>query len=216
MRQFSSIFDRFRAWICVAVVVLLPIHHAAADNLLGLYIGGAIGQSYVEASGEQIDAGGSVYFDTGSFSETHSAFKVMAGIRPISLLGAELAYMDLGHPSGSFNAFPANVSMNGESAFAVIYLPVPIVDFILKAGLAHIKSEVNGTGYSGPICLPNSLCPLYVGIGPFQLDRTNTGFASGAGAQYKFGSLAVRAEYERFNAAGEHPALLSLGLTWSF
>jgi hypothetical protein len=36
------------------------------------------------------------------------------------------------------------------------------------------------------------------------------------GAQYKFGSLAVRAEFERFNAAGEHPSLLTLGLTWSF
>jgi hypothetical protein len=26
----------------------------------------------------------------------------------------------------------------------------------------------------------------------------------------------VRAEYERFNAAGENPSLLSAGITWSF
>jgi len=31
--------------------------------------------------------------------------------------------------------------------------------------------------------------------------RTNVGFAGGAGVQFKMGSLAVRGEYERFNAA---------------
>jgi len=48
------------------------------------------------------------------------------------------------------------------------------------------------------------------------LDRTNTGFAAGAGAQFKLGSWAVRAEYERFNAAGANPSLVSLGVTWTF
>jgi hypothetical protein len=40
--------------------------------------------------------------------------------------------------------------------------------------------------------------------------------AGGGGAQYKFGSWAVRAEYERFNAAGGNPSLLSAGVTWAF
>ena len=50
----------------------------------------------------------------------------------------------------------------------------------------------------------------------FRLDRTNTSFAAGAGAQYKLGAFAVRAEYERFNAAGGNPSLISLGFTWTF
>jgi len=200
------------AFMCVS----LPIRQAGADELLGAYIGGAVGQSHVEATGQQVDVGGSVYRDTGRFDETHSAYKLMLGIRPIPLLGAELAYMDLGHPSGSFNAYPANVSMKGESAFGVIYLPVPTINLFLKAGLARIQSKINGTGYFAPYCPPYALCPLYVGIAPFHLDRTNTGFAAGAGAQYKFGFWAVRTEYERFNAAGEHPSLLSLGVTRSF
>jgi opacity protein-like surface antigen len=216
MGQASSTLGRTRIWALVSAVVLLPIRHAAADNFLGLYVGGAVGQAHVEAEGQQVVAGGNVYFDTGSFNEPHSAFKLMAGIRPIPLLGAELAYMDFGHPSGSFNADPAKVSMHGESAFGVVYLPVPIIDFILKAGIARMQSEVDGTGYYGPNCSPGSACPEYVGIAPFELNRTDTGFAWGGGAQYKVGSLAVRAEYERFNAAGEHPRLLSLGLTWSF
>jgi hypothetical protein len=45
---------------------------------------------------------------------------------------------------------------------------------------------------------------------------TNTGLAAGAGAQFKFGSLSVRGEYERFSAAGGNPSLFSLGLTWTF
>jgi hypothetical protein len=34
--------------------------------------------------------------------------------------------------------------------------------------------------------------------------------------QYKFGPFGVRGEYERFNAAGGNPYLLSLGATWAF
>jgi opacity protein-like surface antigen len=49
-----------------------------------------------------------------------------------------------------------------------------------------------------------------------QHDTTNTGFAAGAGVQYKLRSWAVRAEYERFNADGAHPSLLSLGIAWTF
>ena len=32
----------------------------------------------------------------------------------------------------------------------------------------------------------------------------------------KFGAWAVRAEYERFNAAGGNPTLVSLGIMWIF
>ena len=218
MRYFSSILDGIRTWIFVAVaaVLVLPTSGAAANDLLGLYVGGAIGQSHLKASGQRIDGGGNVYFDTGTFNENHSAFKVTIGIRPISRLGAELAYMDLGHPSGTFNAYPADVNMKGGSAFGVLYLPIPIVDFFIKAGIARIQSRVNGTGYFAPNCSTTGPCPQYVGLAPFQLDRTNASGAAGAGAQYRFSSLAVRAEYERFNASGEHPTLLSLGLTWSF
>jgi Outer membrane protein beta-barrel domain len=204
--------------IILASLVLLaqPSRNAVAEDLLGLYVGGAIGQSHVEATGQTIYALGNVYYDTGSFKENHLACKGMVGIRPISLLGAEVSYADFGHPTGAFNAYPADESMKGVSAFAVLYLPVPIVDVFLKAGVARIQSELNGTGHGGPNCSANSPCPEYVFIAPFQLNRTNTGGAGGVGAQYKFSSLAVRTEYERFNAAGGKPSLLSVGVTWTF
>jgi hypothetical protein len=36
------------------------------------------------------------------------------------------------------------------------------------------------------------------------------------GIQHKIGSLAVRAEFERFTAAEEHPTLITAGLICSF
>ena len=81
----------------------------------------------------------------------------------------------------------------------------------VKAGLARLQSTLNSIRVGVGSCTttdPN--CAL------FRLDRTNTSFAAGAGAQVKFGPWAVRAEYERFNAAGGNPSLVSLGLTWTF
>lgn len=189
------------ATIVVIVMAVLPTGHAFADDLLGLYVGGAAGQSRVEANAPSI----------GDFKQNHSAFKVIAGIRPISLIGAELSYIDFGRPSGSINAVSSSVSEKGADAFGVVYLPVPVVDVFVKAGLARLQSTLTSVkGGVGTCTMTDPNCAL------FRLDRTNTSFAAGAGAQVKFGSWAVRAEYERFNAAGGNPSLVSLGLTWTF
>jgi hypothetical protein len=189
------------ATIVLFVMTVLPTGYAFADDLLGLYVGGAAGQSQVEANAPSI----------GDFKQNHSAFKVIAGIRPISLIGAELSYIGFGHPSGSINAVSSDVSEKGADAFGVLYLPVPVVDVFMKAGLARLQSTLTSIkGGVGTCTITNPNCAL------FRLDRTNTSFAAGAGAQVKFGSWAVRAEYERFNAAGGNPSLVSLGLTWTF
>ncbi len=206
--------------LLMAAFVLLSLRsgQVMADDWLGLYVGGAIGQSQVEATSPQfLDSGRYQLLGAGSFKENHSAFKVMVGIRPISLLGAELAYVDLGHPSGSLGQLAnGDVSMKGAAAFGILYLPVPLIDVFLKAGVARLQSALRGTGDAVAVCPAGISCPQVVGIYPFQLDRTNTGFAAGAGAQYKIGSWAVRAEYERFNAAGGNSSLLSAGITWTF
>ena len=183
---------------------------AVAENALGFYAGAAVGESQVDTSSGGLAAIG----PPDHFRENHSAFKVLAGIRPLSTLGAELAYFDLGHPSGSLGGAPADATMKGTAAFAVLYLPVPLVDVYLKAGAARLQSTINGTvsqacpGGSVPICPPPTV--------PLRVDRTNTNFAAGGGAQMKFGSLGVRAEYERFTTVGGNPGLVSLGLTWTF
>ena len=140
----------------------------------------------------------------------------MVGPRPLPSLGAELSYLDFGHPAGSLFGKPADASMRGESAFGVVYLPVPMVDVFVRAGAAHIQSIVTGFAPNG---IPDNVCVVGVPCGtsrsPIRQDRNSTNFASGGGVQFKFDAWAVRAEYERFNFAGQSPYLASLRLTWS-
>jgi opacity protein-like surface antigen len=192
--------------VCLTVFTLQSTQ-ARADDPLGFYVGGAVGQARVDATAPYVGIGGPY---VGQFREDHSAFKGLVGLRPISLLGAELAYVDFGHPSRLNGIFATDVTMKGAAAFGMLYLPVPLIDIYAKAGAARLQSTV-GTQL---VCPPSMACIAIAPPGP--ISRTNTSFAGGAGVQYKFGSFGVRGEYERFNAAGGNPYLLSLGATWTF
>jgi opacity protein-like surface antigen len=207
-RKGSATVRHFLSPLLAAALLVLPARHAAADNLLGLYVGGAIGQAQVSASVNGASFAPFASDAIGEFKANHLAFKIIAGIRPIALIGAEVEYIDLGHPAGSLFDYPANAATKGAAAFGVLYLPVPVVDIYLKAGAARLQNSLSGVVPYLPLC---AICAPP----RFDQDRTNAGFAAGAGLQYKFGAWAVRAEYERYNAAGEHPNLMSLGLTWS-
>jgi opacity protein-like surface antigen len=196
--------QRFASAPLAAVVLALcnPIS-ASAANLLGFYAGGAIGQANLEANVPT--------FSTTTFKENHSAYQMIVGVRPISLLGAEVSYIDFGHPhrvlSGSATTY--DLDIKGTAAFGVLYLPVPVIDLYLKGGVSSLRSQFDGTAI-----LPGP-CPVNIpNCGVVHQNLTNTGFAAGVGAQVKFGALAVRAEYERFTAAGAHPNMISLGLIW--
>jgi len=180
------------------ILIAMPFRLSHTEDLQGLYVGGAAGRAQA------------VVPEFANFHANHSAFKVIVGIRPISLVGAEIAYNDFGHANRQFGLSSTNVTMKGESAFGVLYLPVPIVDIFLKAGIARINST---TTTNIALCLPPVECPEFL---PESEKRTNVGFAGGAGAQFKIGSLAVSGEYERFNAAGSNPSLLSAGIIWKF
>jgi Outer membrane protein beta-barrel domain len=196
--------------IAAVAFMALPARNVMAEDLLDWYIGGAIGQAHLAAGASYPTIAN---LNPGEFRENHSAFKAVVGVRPISLFGAELAYFDFGHPSGSIFAYPANASLKGTAAFGILYLPVPVIDLYVKAGLARLQSRLNGFYPVGDnVCLAGEPC----GTAPFELNRTSTSGAGGVGAQFKFGSWSVRAEYERFNAASGNPSLLSVGITWRF
>jgi hypothetical protein len=213
MRRFLLTHEHAPCLVLTSAAIMcisLPIRQAAADELLGAYVGGAIGQAHVVASATYPTIANP---HPGEFDENHSAYKVMVGIRPISLVGAELSYIDFGNPGGDIFGYPASASMRGPAAFGILYLPVPIVDIYAKAGVARLHDILSGFYPVGDnICVLGEPC----GTAPFRLSQTTTTFAAGAGAQYKFGLWAMRAEYERFNADAEHPSLLSLGLIWTF
>jgi len=184
----------------------MPARPVAADDLLGFYVGGAVGQSQLEAGIPTVSAPFNAY----DFKENHSAYKFMVGFRPISLFGGELEYLNFGHPSSTVGTTTNDVSINGSGAFALLFLPIPIVDVFVKGGYARLQAS--STSYDPQVncgVAPNPNCPYARWHG------TTSDFAAGAGAQFKIGSLALRGEYEQFRVAGGNPKLISLGLTWA-
>jgi hypothetical protein len=191
-----------RVWAAAAFAILmLPGADAMGDGLVGLYAGGEIGEARVEADSQGYSAS--------NFKENHSAYQFMVGLRPISVIGVEVDYVDFGHPRSTLNDAAADATLKGAAAFAVFYLPAPVIDIYAKAGLARLQSTLSGADAIQSAC--TSCQPSL-----FRLDRTDTHFAAGLGAQYKFSALAIRTEYEIFESAGEHPSVWSLGLTWTF
>ena len=205
---------------------LLALSVARADDLLGLYFGGGYGQAHVNAEPGPIipQSTGSI----GGFDMTHSAFKAIAGLRPLPFVGAEVSYLDFGKVSSITGkpvpGLPGTVvnseqaSQKGETAFALLYLPVPIVDVYLKGGLSRITTEFDVT-YTGTqpgvgTCPVNNPSCSVLGTLHAARDSTDTAFAYGAGLQWKLGQWAVRGEYERFSAAGAKPSLLSISMTF--
>jgi opacity protein-like surface antigen len=195
---------------------------ASAADPLGLYVGGAVGHSTVRA--DQV-VFVERYYGTAlngpvSFSKSTTGWKVVAGLRPISLMGAEFAYIDFGNPTvshtprGAGLGYHADMRAKATAAFDVLYapIPVPLLDVYVKAGLARLQTTVNATALVG--CFPPLACAVYGG--EFHRDRTETGFAYGAGVQVKVSALGIRAEYERISASGGDPDLLSLGIIWTF
>lgn len=197
---------------------------ARADNPLGFYIGAGYGQAHIRVEPGEVIPGSTA--PLGSLDETHSAFKGILGIRPLSFVGAEVSYMDfgtvttlngqlvpLGAGSAPASAFSEQASQKGEAAFAMLYLPVPIIDVYVKAGLSRITTDYNVTYNAigvGTCEIGHPTC----GTVTASRDTTDTGFAYGAGLQWKLGNWAVRGEYERFDAAGTNPSMLSIGMTY--
>ncbi len=191
-----------------ALLVGLSALPAAAQNLLGFYLGGAFGASQINASSE-----GLTQTSVDLFGTNHTASELMAGIRPLPRpwVGAELEYVNLGRTDGALAGAPATAVIRGGSAFGLLYLPTPEFDLFAKAGIARMQTRIDRrfpVSCGAPVqCVP---------LGVDSLDETRTAFAAGAGAQARFGPLGVRLQYEYFAIPSEGSGMLSLGLNWTF
>jgi hypothetical protein len=158
---------------------------AAADN--GFYLGAGFTQSKVKDIGPSIDL-------------KDDSYKLIAGFRPLDKFAIEVNYIDLGRERGSIGPVGYSVDSKAYAAFAVGYLPLPLLDLYAKAGVARWEADARSTG---------------VALG--SLDDSGTEFAYGAGIQARLGSLAARLEYERFDVSNTDGAeLVTLGVTWTF
>lgn len=213
-----------RSAIAPAALILgsLGAMTIAQAGPLDLYLGASFGQAHIRAQLNGLSDASGPLGSLGSFDSTKSAYQAMLGIRLISFLGAEVDYMDLGQQSirgpgqpvpGEAGSYVAaeQVSQKGEAAFGMLYLPVPVIDIYVKAGVSRITTDMNAT-INGAINCAGGTSSCNVSYA--SRSSSDVGFAYGAGLQWKLGQWAVRGEYERFDAAGANPSLLSLGMTY--
>ena len=205
----------------IAACALCAAAPAFADDPLGLYVGAGIGESTVN-NGSGGYGGG--YGPDGYYLGHHDfGWKVIAGLRPISIVGAEVEYIDFGHPgngNGYYDGYGYSSAQSHPRALAAfgvghLPLPLPFIDIYGKLGLAHLRTEVSG--YAAPACSPNGICATPPTIAtPFSQSRWDTRFAYGAGIQSSVFGVDLRAEYERISSPYGDPDLFSVGVTWGF
>jgi opacity protein-like surface antigen len=205
--------------LAAAVGTCLASTAARAENPLGFYLGAGIGESTVRS--DHAYGFNSYYPYDGYYNNPnhHFAWKAIAGIRPISIVGAELEYIDFGHLASDNNYYNyynygPDSHPRAIAAFGVghIPLPLPFLDIYGKAGAARLHTIVNG--FDGQTC-PPSVSYCYPVVSSSQ-SRWDTRFAYGAGVQSTIWGLSVRAEYERISSPYGDPDMVSVGATWTF
>lgn len=161
----------------------------AADN--GFYVGGGVSKAKIDdilGSGSDLDI-------------DDTAWKVIAGFRPLDLVAVEANYMDLGSETVRLGPLNAEADAKAFSAHALLYLPIPVpfLGVYGKAGVA--RWELNGNSSGGLL----------------RLDDHGTEFAWGGGAQLNFGSFSARLEYDNFDIQNTDGLdLYTLAATWTF
>ncbi len=164
----------------------LALNTTAHAGDSGFYLGASAGSVTSTVNKEVVNN------QINSFDGKDAAYKIIAGLRPLDWLSAEVNYLDLGKPdSGAFNADSTALSGSG----LLIASLGPVVEVFGKAGAVSWNSKITD-GIN--TIKKNGTDPLY-----------------GGGLMVHLGSLSVRAEYEHFDMDVDSN-LLSVGLTWTF
>jgi opacity protein-like surface antigen len=175
-----------KAILAAALLALPALPAAAADN--GFYLGASVGQANLK-----IDDLTDNVLEDDDFDADDTAFKLIAGFRPLDWLGLEAAYVNFGEPEDTVIGEQLKADGDGISAFAVGFLAAGPVDLFAKAGLISWDSKIGGS-----------------------FDDDGTDLAYGAGAQFRLLGLSIRAEYEKFDISDVDLDMISIGVTYTF
>jgi opacity protein-like surface antigen len=190
-------------------------------NPLGLYVGAGVGRATINQT-EFDEFSDSFHHDDGE----PLGWNAVIGVRPIPFLGAEAEYIDFGHSrldlgrpyfvgATTQQFFGGEAHDQAAAVFAVGYLPVPIpwLEPFAKLGWGQIWEH----GHYNSVTVTGSTTSQATAS---ESSHPN-GAAYGGGVQFHFSQLAIRAQYERISGSrsfGEwnNPALVSIGLNWTF
>lgn len=182
---------------------------ARADNPVGFYLGAGVGYSTIRSDD-------SAYGLPGYFNDHQTAWKAIAGVRPLPIVGAEYEYIDFGQPGNHYgnrasNYYGRDSHPRASALFGVGYLPLPVPFFDVygKAGVARLQTNVTTVETVPCLVAP---CPQILS----RHNQTDNKFAYGVGLQSKVWGVSFRAEYERISSRFGDPDALMASATWTF
>jgi len=181
-------------WSAAAALLVSFIVFAPAESEAGGYIGGSIGQSYIE-----LDAGTPAV--PANFDEEDFGWKLMAGYNfdfAVITLGVEADYVDFGAPSGDVLGSQIEVDANGFAGFGTAGFDLGPVGVFAKLGVISWDASFSVDGFDAG-----------------SDDGTDTAY--GVGVKFSLASVEIRGEYEIYNIEdSDDVAMLSVGLVWRF
>ena len=140
--------------------------------------------------------------DVGSGNLSDNSFKVIAGWRPLDWIALEANYIDLGGESD----VDFSIDANAITVSGLVLAEIGIVDLYARVGMANWNSDVE-------VDIP--------GLGTISDSDSGWEPTYGVGVGVHFGSVGVRAEWERFEAdlfdeLDATVSTLSLSITYTF
>jgi opacity protein-like surface antigen len=138
-------------------------------------------------------------FEVEDVDEEDTGWKIVAGYRASPNLAFEGAFTQFGEAEAPAVALggPFEAKAQAFSVYGIGLMPVGPLELFAKVGVARIEAEGN--------------------VGAVFFDDEEIELAYGAGAQFNFGRIALRAEYEKFDTdvIGDLD-VISAGITFSF
>lgn len=172
--------SRYAVVLAAALLGSAAVQPVLADD--GFYLSGALGAAQQNYDPAIFDAHGS-----------QTGYKFALGFRPIDLLAAEVSYVDFGRAFNGINY----ADTNAVGAFALAFLPIPLIDVYGKVGLAEWRTDAQSPR--------------------FGFHRTGANVAYGAGVGTSWGHLGARVEYERYQVSHSNDmGMASVGVVWTF
>ena len=172
--------------LCVAVFSFSGT--ASAGKQSGIYIGGSLGNANLDISSSGVD------FDDDDFG-----FKIFGGYNfgliPLIDIAAEASYVDFGEAS-SAQILNQDIGVTGWDIFGMATFNLGPIGVFGKVGQIWWDSK---SDYLSDV-----------------LDKSDNDMAYGIGARFQIGSIAIRAEFERFDIDVADVNYWSLGASWTF